>query len=294
MIRDECAFVDTWLDDWLAGRLSADAARRIATHVESCERCRRLADIVRDAADDRTLSVMTADADHDLLPGVMDRTSGSPCARAEQLLPDLVDGDLDADTRGVLADHLAHCDSCSTLLAALEESRQALPALVELVTPPGFVEGVLEATSRRERRSWLGEWWLRMLARPRASLELAYVATVLLVVFLGNPVSAFQHARNGAEQLVGRVPVSQIAEQLPASEAAGTVSRIASSVKLTLDAITNEMARRWAQSRELFDALRSTMRSAIDWLSSIDWKAAIGGAKQATPPPGRPAPVGQR
>ena len=102
MNRDFCAFVDTWLDDWLAGGLPADVARRIDAHVARCDRCRRLVAIVRDA---ETTSD-TQREDTDLLASVLDRTTGSPCSHAEGLLPDLVDEQLDADTSNLLRDHV--------------------------------------------------------------------------------------------------------------------------------------------------------------------------------------------
>jgi anti-sigma factor RsiW len=112
--RADCALVDRWLDDWLAGRLHADTARRIEQHVAGCARCRQLAAIV---SGDEADTELPADG---LLSAVLNQTIGSPCARAETLLPALVDEELNADSREILQAHLAHCDGCSRLLGALQ------------------------------------------------------------------------------------------------------------------------------------------------------------------------------
>jgi anti-sigma factor RsiW len=289
--RAGCALVDTWLDDWLAGRLPEGIARRLDEHVDACDRCRRLVAI----ASGGEVQSNEAGEDADLLPAVLGRTTGSPCARAEQLLPALVDDQLDANSREILQAHVAHCDGCSQVLAALQEAEQVLPALAHTAPPPGFAEAVLRATSAAPRRAALAEWWLRILARPRASLELAYVGTVLLVVLLGNPVAAFHEARVRAGELAGSVPVARLAEQLPASDAAmGTLGRLFAPVRWAVDAIATEISERWRQARTLLDAIESAIGSAIRWLSTVDVKQSIRAAEQALQPRGQPPAEGQR
>lgn len=290
MNRDFCAFLDTWLDDWLAGRLPADVARGIDAHVEVCERCRRLVGVVRNA--DTTSDI--EDVDPDLIASVLGRTTGSPCGQAEGLLPALVDDQLDADTADLLRDHLSHCDGCARLLAVLEESRLVLPALAELQAPPALVARVLAATSRREERSPFVEWWFRVLARPRASLEIAYVATVLIVALLGNPVSAFQEARERAGQLAASAPVAQLRGQLPdAVQAAGTIGRALSGLAAAANAVVDEISARWRQVRSLLDAIERAVGNAFDWLASVDLAQTIRDVEQALRPRAEPAPAGQ-
>lgn len=290
MNRDHCAFVDTWLDDWLGGRLPADVTRRIDAHVAACDRCRRLAAIVRDAE----APSAGQDEEVDLLASVLDRTSGSACSRAEQLLPAVADNELDADSREVLRDHLSHCDGCSRLLAVLAESRDVLPALAELRTPPGFVERVLAATSRREQPSPLVAWWLRILARPRASLELAYVATVVIVALLGNPVAAFEQARAEAGRLAGVVPVAQITEQLPiGSEAVGTIGRFLSGAVFAANQVVREVAARWQQALNWLDAIETAVADGLAWVRHIDLAKTLQDAGQALRARGQPAAAEQ-
>ena len=283
--RPGCALVDTWLDDWLARRLPDGLARRFDEHLNACDRCRRLVAI---AGGGDELPHEDGD-DADLLPAVLGRTTGSPCARAERLLPALVDDQLDAGSREVLRDHVAHCHGCSQLLAALQEAEQVLPALAHIAPPPGLVEAVLRATSAAPRRAALAEWWLRVLARPRASLELAYVGTVLLVVLLGNPVAAFNEARVRAGELAGTVPVARLAGHLPAGDVAiGTIGRLLSPARWAIDAIATEIAERWRQTRALLDEVETAVGRAIKWLSTLDVKQGVRAAERALQPRGQP------
>lgn len=305
MNRADCTFVDTWLDDWLAGRLPDEVAWRVEEHVRECERCRRLAAIVRDA---EATHLSEASGHADLLPAVLDRTTGSPCARAEELLPALVDDELDADSREILRTHVSHCEGCSRLLAVLEESRSVLPALAELQTPASLTERVLEATSRGPQRSAFARaglpsvasalacrWWRSVLARPRASLELAYIGTVLIVVLLGNPVAAFRGAGEQAGRLAGAVPVARLTEQLPLKEAAmGTMARLFGGLTAAANVIATEISERWRQARALISEIETTIGDAIKWLATFDLRQAIRGAEQAVQPRGQPARESQQ
>ena len=133
-----------------------------------------------------------------LAQAILARTSGSGCATARERLCDFVDGSLAALDRDLVGGHLDHCSGCADLAAALAETAAVLPSFATL--PPRFslVPGVLAATSRRPVGPTLGErvsaWLARAAARPRFSLEVAYVLTVLLLVVLGNPVAAFREA----------------------------------------------------------------------------------------------------
>ncbi len=293
-MKADCIFVDTWLDDWVAGRLPEHTARRVEQHVRDCARCGQLASIVRDAAGDVDADRPAEDAD--LVASVLGRTSGSPCARAEELLPSFVDGDeaLDAGGREILEAHLSHCEPCSRLLEVLQESRGVLPALAEMQPPPGFLQRVLAVTSRRPQYSPFVTWWMRLLDRPRASLELAYTVSVLLVVLLGNPVAAFHEARDQAVRFAGSVPVSRLTDQLPATEAAtGTIGRLLGGLTSVANAITNEIVERWRQARALLDELEASAASAIKWLSTIDLARTLRGGAQPPPSRGEPEPVGR-
>jgi anti-sigma factor RsiW len=287
----DCALVDTWLDDWAAGRAPDDLARRIDAHIALCDRCRRLlATVIDDGPQPGG-----AGEDPDLLPDVLGRTTGSPCAQAEELLPALVDDHLDADSRDILRGHVSHCEACARLLTVLQEAQLALPALAEIPPPLGFAERVLAATSAAPRRGSVAAWWLRLLARPRASLELAYIGTVLIVVLLGNPVAAFHGAREEAGRLASAVPVARLAGELPVKDAAiGTVARLLDGLTSAASAVATEISTKWRQARALVDGIEGAVGEAINWIAHLDLKRVIRGAEQSLRPPPRPSADGQR
>ncbi len=295
MNRNECAFVDTWLDTWIAGCLPAEAARRIETHLRECERCRRLEAVVR-GTEERPAGM----PEIDLLPGVIEKTTGDACERAEELLPAFADGGLDADTRALVESHLAHCGGCAALLAALEEARQVLPSLVELEPPAGFAARVLAVTSRAPRPVPLVEWAMRILARPRASFELAYVGTVLMVVLLGNPVAAFRGAGEQATRLAASVPIERLAVPLPAGNpAAGFVSEALTAITSTIAGVASQVSHAWSVVAGIVRSVASLVADAANWLRTLDWKEVIVGVEKAllpdaTGPPAKQAERGRR
>ena len=276
-----CALVDRWLDDWLAGRLDAALTQRVDEHVSRCLRCQRLTAIATDAE----AGVGDGLADDALLSAVLNQTTGSPCARAETLLPALADEELDTDSREILQAHLAHCDNCSRLLAALQEARQVLPALAEIEPPLGFAQRVIAVTTTAPAPAW---WW-RVLARPRASLELAYVATVLLVVLLGNPVGAFYQAEQRASQLAGGVPVAELSGQFGmAGFAQETIGRFVAGVASVVNAVQSEIVARLNQVRDIMRDIETAITNAIVWIAHIDLRQMFG-AGQPAQPRGQPA-----
>jgi hypothetical protein len=117
------------------------------------------------------------------------------------------DGLLNEQTKTLMAGHLEHCAECRAVAATLVEARAVLATFTELDPGADFTAQVVAATPGRRspvrrrtgaRSSGLRGWiqvgrgrvavaWERMLARPRLSLELAYLATVLLVLVVGNP-----------------------------------------------------------------------------------------------------------
>jgi len=138
---------------------------------------------------------------------VLARTTGSVCQRALALVGGRPDEPLDTQTTALVAGHLGHCEQCRAIEQTLAETRDVLATLAEIEPRSEFAAQVVAATSGRRvparRPTWAGlsqRWawagalrdraaftWDRVLARPRLSLELAYLATVLLVIIIGNP-----------------------------------------------------------------------------------------------------------
>jgi len=216
-----CESFDTTLDALLEGRCSQDEWRRAEAHVAACARCRRIFDALSGQADDLD------DGGHEsLAAAVMARTSGETgaCASARDRLCDHVDGTLSQIDRELVQQHLAHCAPCSELAAALAALAVELPAFVDLATHSPILVRVLASTSRRAATpsvsDRVGGWLLRAAQRPRFSLEVAYVLTVLLLVVLGNPVDAFREASVRVQPRVSAVAGS-VSRPLSGVRAAG-------------------------------------------------------------------------
>jgi hypothetical protein len=159
-----------------------------------------------------------------LTQAILAKTSGSACGSAREQLCDLVDGVLAPFDRDLTDGHLAHCPACADLAAALAESTAVLPSFASLAPCTSVVFDVLRATSRRPVEPGLGErlsaWLGRMAARPRFSVEVAYVLTVLLLLVLGNPVAAFRDASVRVEPSVAAV-ASAVGRPMAKARAAG-------------------------------------------------------------------------
>jgi len=152
---------------------------------------------------------MTGRRDHDgkrrdeaFVRDVLARTSGSPCARAEQQLPALIDGELAGLDRQLVQAHLEHCPGCRAVAVVLGWMGPQLPALAELDPGPAFTDRVLAATSRRRQvavdvagrphglagvMDRLGRWWQGRILQPGFAFQAAYVATVVLVLLTAVP-----------------------------------------------------------------------------------------------------------
>jgi predicted anti-sigma-YlaC factor YlaD len=188
-----CDSFETRLDDLLDGRCTADRWREAEAHLSGCPRCRRVFEAVAGRADD-----MDAAGHESLAQAIVARTCGGGCATVRERLCDFVDGSLAGLDRDLFGGHLAHCPACAGLAAALVETSSVLPSFAVLSPRFSLVPDVLAATSRRPVQPTLGErvsaWLAHAAERPRFSLEVAYVLTVLLLVVLGNPVHAFKEA----------------------------------------------------------------------------------------------------
>jgi hypothetical protein len=206
----DCAAFEAILDRLLAGSLAPDEERAAEDHAAACERCAELLSIAR--GEPHTFEEA---ADEDLTNGILETTSGSPCARAESLLCDWVDGMLQDEEGELLALHLDHCAGCTELSASLATLRVDLPAMAEIEPDQWFVRDVLDATTRR-RPSGIAEpalaavrvvdsWGRRLLERPRLALELAYSGAMVIFLLWGTPVSPL---RGTAEKALAIVSVS--------------------------------------------------------------------------------------
>jgi hypothetical protein len=156
-----------------------------------------------------------------LTAAILAATSGSPCTRAEALLPCLADGELSAEEIALLTAHLAHCAPCRALAESLSWLAGTLPAMATREPEAGFTAAVLAAIAREDERAALrrfderlAAWWRRSWRRPRFALEAAYAGTLILVALTATPVSPLREAPGRALALLRQDPAA-LATALP-------------------------------------------------------------------------------
>lgn len=161
----------------------------------------------------------------DFVRNVMARTSGSPCDRACQQLPSLMDNKLDSMDRQLVQAHLEHCDGCRSVAVVLGWVQPMLTDLAELDPGPAFTRAVVARTTgashplaRAARRGEtvgplgvldrLGQWWQKQIFRPRFALEFAYVATVILVLLTAVPGAPLKQEAHNAQKMIQAGPLA--------------------------------------------------------------------------------------
>jgi hypothetical protein len=168
----DCRGFDDRLDALLDGGLAAGERATIEAHAAGCPRCGKLLSLLS-----AELYVDEVEAPEGLAETVLERTSGAPCARAQELACDLADGVLDPSDAELARLHLGRCPDCGPIARALARLREDLPGLAEAAPGKGFVEGVLARTSRswpRRMERWrarVAYGFRRLLARPRFAAE---------------------------------------------------------------------------------------------------------------------------
>lgn len=156
---------------------------------------------------------------------VLARTSGSPCARAEVLLPDLTDGVLAELDRQLVQSHLEHCSPCRALAVAMGWAGPVLPQLAVVDPGEAFTAAVLGRTSRRQRLDLpapaaarpgglaglmdrVGRWWGERILAPGFAPRVAYVATVVLVLLTAVPGAPLRGVPGAALKLMTAGPAA--------------------------------------------------------------------------------------
>lgn len=268
-----CRELERLLEAWLAGELSAPERAACERHLATCGECRELAELAGWAESPGT--VLGTEPAPDLVAGVLERTTGSACARVREELVPLVDGELPGSLHELVELHLASCPGCQELRRLLAELADDLPLLAEVDPGPDFVESVLERTVRadrprssaaagavagvgRDRASWgtldrLRRWWAAtwpaLVRRPRFALEAAYVLALVLT-----PLFAWAELPERAADLAGRagragaVTVASAAQDL--ADRAEEVADRAETLGASADAEIRTFQKRFASSLE--------------------------------------------
>lgn len=271
-----CELFEARLDALLDGRCTADQWREADAHLAACAKCRRVFDAMAGRADD-----LDDEGHESLSQSVVARTSGGACLTARGLLCDLVDGALPPFDRQLVDGHLAHCQACAALASALEESTRLLPSFASLAPRVSVVREVLAATSRRPVERTFGErvsaFVARAAQRPRFSLEVAYVLTVLLLVVLGNPVDAFREASVRVQPRVSLV-AGAVSRPLAQVRATGeeTLSRMERAIRPTAETVSSLAAGRALLWRWWLTNVDVPVRAIVSHVS--DWAGRVIGA----------------
>ncbi len=204
-MANECRECRSRLDDFLTGDLPREQSEKLKSHLTGCKDCRENL-----AARSLPTNELHPQESLDLTAGILARTSGSACDRAHELLGDESDGALSELDRELLRSHLGHCCDCEALAAAMAWSGDLLPTMAEVDPDPAFLADVMRVTSELENaaapdplRERLAEWWQRLYRRPRISLELAYLGTMLLILLFALPFSPGKNAPSRALDAIG-------------------------------------------------------------------------------------------
>jgi anti-sigma factor RsiW len=251
-----CDSFERRLDELLDGRCTTDQWQEAEAHLAACATCRRVFDAMSGRADD-----LDDEGHESLSRSVLARTSGGACLTARGRLCDFIDGALTPFDRQLVDGHMEHCQACAALASALEESTRLLPVFASLAPRVSVVRDVLAATSRRPVAQTFGErvsvWLARAAQRPRFSLEVAYVLTVLILVVLGNPVDAFREASVRVQPRVSFV--------------AGAVSRPLAHLRVTGEEMRSRMERAIRPTTEPVSSLAAARERLWRWwLTNVD------------------------
>ena len=244
--------------------------------------------------------VELAAGDAGLAASVTARTGAGACARARELAASGFDEPPAETDRALVAAHLETCAGCRAVVAEMTASVAALPELAEIDPGPAFTARVLAATSRRPARARAFDWWRRrwaaLVSRPRFALEAAYALTLVLVLFAGNPLSAFEWTAARVEPLVARVggPVEAIDARVQALRERMTGGAAASEESADLGATWADRARRtWDDLVALVSAglsrIVAALESAAAWVRQWTRDVFGGAATTGTEPDAGPA-----
>jgi hypothetical protein len=154
---------------------------------------------------------------------VLARTSGSVCDRACGQLSDLMGGVLESMDRELVQAHLEHCDPCRSVAVTLGWLEPLLPAMSEIDPGPAFTARVVVQTTGQVRTTGLlpaaptgaaglmdrvGGWWERQILRPGFAAQMAYAATVILVLLTSVPGAPLKGVPGKALEIVQAGPAS--------------------------------------------------------------------------------------
>jgi predicted anti-sigma-YlaC factor YlaD len=213
-------------------------------HLTECNSCRSLLEIAHGRQ-----NLLSEQEEEEMAGSILSRTSGSPCHRAQELVCAFVDNTLDRESADLVSEHLDHCTSCRSLASGLRELSEILPQLAEVRPDERLTDAILAATIGSKPRLQrplplrLQEWWSRLVQRPRFSFEAAYVGTLVVALFVGNPFPTVRTLSVHTLEAVSRV--------LPRD-----LEKNSSELLLRLKVFALDLSSREQRVREWFDQAR--------------------------------------
>ena len=197
---------------------------------------------------------------------VLARTSGSPCARCEDQLPDLADGRLQGLDRQLVHAHLEHCGGCRSLAVAMGWIEPMLPQMAVVDPGAAFTAAVLARTSLRRRLAAppaharpsglpglmdrLGRWWGERIFQPGFAAQAAYAATVVLVLLTAVPGAPLRKVPGQALTVMTAGPTAVPAVAAAANWADGQAGTARAAMKARWQAIDGGLGARLARTVE--------------------------------------------
>nr|MEE4266421.1 zf-HC2 domain-containing protein [Candidatus Krumholzibacteria bacterium] len=226
---------------------------------------------------------------------VLQRTSGSPCARAEGLLPDLVAHQLEDVDRQLVQAHLEHCYGCRQVALTMGWLGSLLPGLAELDPGPAFTARVLARTTgalspaEREVRAGgtiglaglmdrVGRWWERQIMKPQFALQFAYAATVILVLLTALPISPLRGTPEKALEVMqagpGSLPLVGQAMVWTNVRVNGLVARPRAAIEEQWQGVVEDLDRRRQRMVQPRQAMEQHLGEAVSRLSEGELSAS--------------------
>jgi hypothetical protein len=225
----------------------------------------------------------------DFVRDVLARTSGSACERACRQLSDLMGGVLKGMDRELVQAHLEHCDQCRAVAVTLGWLEPLLPEMAEIDPGPAFTARVLERTTGRARimapgpavptgvaglMDRVGRWWDRQILRPGFAAQLAYAATLILVLLTsvpgaplrGVPGKALEIVQAGPTAVPGVGPALESASGWVGGQTAAVVDAARADVDQRLERTGHSLAQRGQRTapgrQQLADHVQEMVRKA--------------------------------
>lgn len=234
-----------------------------------------------------------------LTDAILAATSGKSCARCHERLLAFDGGGLRAAERELVELHLQHCEECRGMAEALAWLKDVFPAMAEEDPGEACTAAILARTSLAPRgiaarwrttRERLGllvsapvsifaaarERWQGALRRPLFPLEAAYVATLMVVLLAGTPISPFHsvakeslHWLKSESQptVLAGVPLPQDLRPLSEETLDRTLSPAQQQLRKGKSGLLQALATRseaWTGVHELMDGVGDLFSAVVD------------------------------